>query len=161
MSKIIAITGAGSGLGRALARRFVADGDTVVLLGRTLSRLEALATELGGATLAIACDVASPDSVRAAFDRIAERHSGIDVLINNAGVYKPALIAEASDSHIAEIINTNFTGAILCARSAIPLLSPGGHIINVGSESVEVPFAQLVVYQASKAGLEGFTVLPA
>ncbi|HEY8385287.1 MAG TPA: SDR family NAD(P)-dependent oxidoreductase, partial [Porticoccaceae bacterium] len=74
MSKVIVITGAGVGLGRALARRFAADGDTVVLLGRTLSKVEAVAAEIGDRAMAVGCDVASPDSVRAAFAEIAKRH---------------------------------------------------------------------------------------
>ena len=67
MSKVIVITGAGVGLGRALARRFAADGETVVLLGRTAAKVEAAAQEIGERAMAVACDVASPDSVRAAF----------------------------------------------------------------------------------------------
>ena len=86
MGKTIIITGAGDGLGRALARRFARDGETVILLGRTLSKLEAVAAELGEGHLALQCDVGDPDSVRAAFAQIATRHPKVDVLINNASV---------------------------------------------------------------------------
>lgn len=157
MSKVIVITGAGVGLGRALARRFVADGDKVVLLGRTFSKVEAVAKELGEAALAVACDVASPDSVRAAFAEIAKTFPKIDVLINNAAVFQPFTVAEASDDDIMSHVATNLAGPIFCARSAIPMMGPGGHIINVGSESVDVNFAHLSLYQASKAGLERFS----
>jgi meso-butanediol dehydrogenase/(S,S)-butanediol dehydrogenase/diacetyl reductase len=157
MSKTIVITGAGVGLGRALARRFVADGETVVLLGRTLSKLEKVAAELGDRAAPLACDVASPDSVRSAFAAIAERHTRIDVLINNAAVYQPFLIAEATDQQILQSVLTNLAGPIFCSRSAIPLLGPGGHIFNVTSESVGMRFPHLVMYQASKAGLERFS----
>ena len=85
MSKIIVITGAGKGLGRALARRFAADGEQVVLLGRTLATLEKVAAEIGPRAMPIACDVGSADSVRAAFAAIAKRHPTFHVLINNAG----------------------------------------------------------------------------
>ena len=158
LSKIIVITGAGDGLGKHLARRFAADGDQVVLLGRTASKVEAVAAEIGGAAMAVACDVASPDSVRAAFAKIAERHPKIDVLINNAAYYEPSTVAEASDAHILNIININLTGAVLCCRSAIPLMDRGGHIINVSSESIDMPFSMLSLYQASKAGLERFSL---
>ena len=67
MAKTIVITGAGDGLGRALARRFAKDGETVILLGRTLSKVQAVADEIGAPHLALECDVAQPDSVRAAF----------------------------------------------------------------------------------------------
>lgn len=157
MSKVIVITGAGDGLGRALARRFATDGEAVVLLGRTPSKVEAVAAEIGERAMAVACDVSSPDSVRAAFAEIAKRHSHIDVLINNAAMYEPFLIAEATDDQIIKTISTNLTGSILCARAAIPLMSRGSHIINVASESIEMRFPFLVLYQATKAGLERFS----
>ena len=157
MSKVIVITGAGAGLGRALARRFAADGETLVLLGRTLSKVEAVAAEIGARAMAVACDVASPDSVRSAFAEIAKQHSHIDVLINNAAVYEPFLIAEASDDQILGSIGTNVAGPILCARAAIPMMARGSHIINVTSESTEVNWPYLVMYQSTKAGVERFS----
>jgi NAD(P)-dependent dehydrogenase (short-subunit alcohol dehydrogenase family) len=157
MSKTIVITGAGIGLGRALARRFAADGDHVVLLGRTLSKVQSAAREIGERALAIGCDVAAPSSVRAAFAEIAQHHARIDVLINNAAVFEPFLVAEASDEQIMSTLATNLAGPILCARSAIPMMVRGSHIINVSSESVELPFPHLSLYQCSKAGLERFT----
>ena len=157
MSKVIVITGAGAGLGRALARRFAADGESVVLLGRNADKVQAVAAQIGTRALALGCDVSSPDSVRAAFARIAERHPRIDVLINNAAVYQPFLIEEATDDQIVKAIATNLTGPILCARAAIPLLGKGGHIINLSSESVGMLFPHLVIYQTSKAGLERFS----
>lgn len=158
MSRTIVITGAGIGLGRALARRCTAAGDNVVLLGRTASRIEALAAELGASALGVACDVASADSVRAAFAAIAERHPAIDVLINNAAIYEPFTIAEATDAQVTDPLMINLAGPIYCARAAIPMMRAGGHIINVTSESVTLPIPMLGVYAASKAGLERLSV---
>lgn len=157
MSKVIVITGAGAGLGRALARRFAKEGNQVALLGRTLSKVEAVADELGDAAMAVECDVSSPDSVRAAFTAIAGRHPKIDVLINNAAIYEPFLIAEASDDQIMNSVSTNVAGPILCARAAIPVMESGAHIINVTSESIEMRFPYLVMYQSTKAGVERFS----
>jgi NAD(P)-dependent dehydrogenase (short-subunit alcohol dehydrogenase family) len=157
MSKVIVITGAGVGLGRALARRFADDGESVVLLGRTLSKVEAAAKEIGNRAMAVHCDVAAPDSVRAAFAAIAQRHPTIDVLINNAAIFEPFQIVDATDEQILNTLATNLGGPMLCTRSAIPLMKRGGHIINVSSESVDMPFAHLSVYQSSKAGLEQFS----
>lgn len=154
MSKTIVITGAGAGLGRALARRLAADGETVVLLGRGLAKVQAVASEIGARALALECDVSSPESVRVAFATIAKRHPRIDVLINNAVYYQPFLVAEATDEQVLKTIGTNFTGALLCARAAIPMMSHGSQIINVSSESVALKFPHLVLYQASKAALE-------
>lgn len=159
MSKIIVITGAGIGLGRALARRFADDGDHVVLLGRTFSKVQAAAAEIGERAMPVDCDVASPASVRAAFTEIALRYPKIDVLINNAAVFEPSLIAEASDEHIMDTLAINLGGTILCSRAAIPMMGRGGHIINVSSESVEtLHMPHLLVYQSSKAGVERFSL---
>ncbi len=157
MSKVIVITGAGVGLGRALARRFAADGETVVLLGRTLAKVQAVAAEIGARAMAVECDVASPDSVRTAFATIAKQHPKIDVLINNAAVYEPFLIADATDEQIVSIIDINLKGTVFCSRAAIPMMGSGSHIINVSSESVEMKYPYLVLYQSSKAGMERFS----
>jgi NAD(P)-dependent dehydrogenase (short-subunit alcohol dehydrogenase family) len=154
MAKTIVITGAGSGLGKHLARRFAADGDQVVLLGRTLSKIEAIAASAGPNAMAVACDVGDADSVRAAFARIAERHPKIDVLINNAGVFEPSLLVEATDEHILKHLHTNLAGAMFCIRAAIPLMERGGHLVNVSSESVDMFYPHHLAYQASKGGLE-------
>ena len=145
MGRTIVITGAGVGLGRAIARRMAADGDTLILLGRTLSKVQVLANELG------------KGSVRAAFAAIAAVHPKIDVLINNAAIYEPFLIAEATDAQLLDPIMTNFAGPLFTCRAAIPMMERGGHIINVSSESVENNFPMLSMYQSSKAALERFT----
>jgi meso-butanediol dehydrogenase/(S,S)-butanediol dehydrogenase/diacetyl reductase len=154
VSKVVVVTGAGDGLGRALARRLAADGDTVVLLGRTLAKVQAVADELGAPHFAVECDVSDPDKVRAAFATIAERHPKIDVLINNAGIFEPFTLAEASDAQVLGALNTNFAGPIFCARAALPLFGGSGHIINVTSESVHVRMPMLWMYAGTKTGLE-------
>lgn len=157
MSKTIVITGAGMGLGRAVARRLAGEGHTLILLGRTLSKVQAVADELGAPAFAVECDVTAPDSVRAAFAAIASRHAKIDVLINNAAIYEPFMVADARDDQIMTAMMTNFAGPIFSSRSAIPMMEKGGHIINVSSESVTLTFPMLSLYQSTKAGLERFT----
>lgn len=157
MSKVIVITGAGVGLGRALARSFTAQGHAVALLGRTLAKVEAVAEELGDQAMALACDVADPESVNAAFAAIAEKHSAIDVLINNAAIFEPFKIVNASDRQIMSTVTTNLAGPMFCARAAVPLMKRGAHIINISSESVATVMPHLSVYQSSKAGLECFS----
>lgn len=157
MSKVIVITGAGVGLGRALARSFAERGDKVILLGRTVAKVEAVAEELGEPATAVGCDVSSPDSVRVAFAAIAESHGRIDVLINNASIFEPFKLVDASDEQILGALATNLGGTILCTRAAIPLLEQGGHIINITSESLSAPMPHLSIYRCTKAGVEQFS----
>lgn len=154
MARTIVITGAGDGLGRALARRFAADGETVVLLGRTMSKLQTVADEIGEQHVAIQCDIADPRSVRAAFAQVAERHPRIDVLINNAAVYEPFTLAEVSDEQVTQQLNINLAGPVYCSREALPLLGRGGHIVNVTSESASLKMPMLWLYAGTKSALE-------
>lgn len=157
MTQHIVITGAGSGLGRAMARRLAADGHPLVLLGRNIGKLNAVAGELGDRALALSCDIASPAAVEATFGEIAGRFGKIRALVNNAGVYRPFRVGSASDAQIREAIETNLMGPIYCARAALPLLERGGYIINVGSETAALSVAMLALYQTAKAGLERFS----
>lgn len=154
MGKTIVITGGGDGLGRALARRFAKDGETVVLLGRTLSKVQAVADELGAPALAIECDVANPASVRSAFVEVARHHAKIDVLINNAGVYWPFTLAEATDELVQNIVGINLAGPVYCAREALPLLRDGGMVVNVTSESSVLKTPMLWLYASTKHAVE-------
>lgn len=157
MSRVVVISGAGAGLGRALARRFIAAGDQTVLLGRTLEKIERVAVELGPLATALQCDVTSPDSVRDAFVKLSETYGHIDILISNAATYEPFHVVDATDQQILEPALTNFVGPILMARAAIPMIVPGGQIINISSESVVLEYPMLSLYQSSKAGLERFS----
>lgn len=154
VGKIVAITGAGDGLGRALARRCARAGDTVVLLGRTLSKVEAVAAELGEPHMAVQCDVQDPDSVRAAFAAVAGRFPKLDVLINNAAIYEPFTVETVRDEQVRGQVDTNLVGPIYCTREAIPLLRNGGHLINVTSESSHLKMPMLWLYAGTKAALE-------
>lgn len=156
--KTIAITGANGGLGRALAQRFASEGEQVVMLARSMEKLRPIAEAIGPAALPVQCDVTSAESVRSAFAEIAKSHPKIDVLINNAAIFQPFLIEEASDDEIIRGVMTNLTGPMLCARSAIPMMGKGGLIVNVSTEAVELQFPHLIVYQATKAGMEKFSI---
>lgn len=159
MAKTILITGGGEGLGRVLALRFAAEGDRVVVLGRTLAKVQAVADELGEPHFAVRCDVGDAASVREAFAEIAAKCPKIDVLINNAASYDPFTLAEVNDEKIVQMVNTNLTGPVLCSRAALPLFQNSGLIINVSSESVRVKFAMQWLYTATKAGLESVSEL--
>ncbi len=156
--KVVAVTGASAGSGLGIARRFVAEHASVVLLARDKQRLDAVAADLGPRAVPVACDVADADSVRNAFSEIASRFGTLDVLINNAAIYRPCAVEHLTDEEIARQVQTNLLGPVHTCRAAIPLLraAGGGDIINTSSESTLHPFPMLSIYVATKAALEAF-----
>lgn len=154
--KVAAVTGATSGTGRAIARRFTEQGARVYLLARGAERLKEMEELLGPAAVGIPTDVGDPDSVREAFALIASRDSKLDILINNAAVYRPVPFEDLTDEEIAVHFRTNVLGPIYTCRAAIPLMraAGGGEIVNTSSEATIESFAMLSMYAVTKAGLE-------
>ena len=163
--KIALVTGAGSGIGRAVARALLEDGWTVVLAGRRPEPLQALVDEAAAAgrtALAVPTDVTRPESVQALFDTVESRFGRLDVLFNNAGVNAPAVpMDELPLETWFKVVDTNITGVFLCARAAFGLMrrqSPqGGRIINNGSISATTPRPFTAPYTASKHAVSGIT----
>ncbi len=160
MAQGIVITGAGSGIGRATAHAFAAAGWKVALIGRRREPLEETAGE--GDALVLPCDVADPGQVEAAFARIAESWSRIDVLFNNAGLSLPGKpIDEIAVEDWLRLSAVNITGMFLCARAAFGQMRrqrpQGGRIINNGSISAHVPRPGSVPYTMSKHAVTGLT----
>jgi NAD(P)-dependent dehydrogenase (short-subunit alcohol dehydrogenase family) len=157
--KVAVVTGATSGSGRAIATRFAEEGASIFLLARGADRLRDLEAQLGDAVTGIPTDVGDAASVTAAFDQIRERHGRLDILINNAAIYRPCPVDSLSDDEIAHQVRTNFLGPVYTCRAAIPLLraAGGGDIINTSSESTIDPFPMLSIYVATKAALEAFS----
>jgi NAD(P)-dependent dehydrogenase (short-subunit alcohol dehydrogenase family) len=164
-SRIALVTGAGSGIGRAVALGLLQDGWTVVLAGRRADPLQALAAEAaarGQAALSIPTDVTNPDSVQALFAGIERSFGRLDLLFNNAGVNAPAVpMDELPLDKWFSVLNTNVTGVFLCARAAFGLMrrqSPqGGRIVNNGSISAHTPRPFTAPYTASKHAVTGLT----
>lgn len=160
-SKAVVITGGGSGIGMALALAFSRSGYSVVISGRDLKRLQSAASELSknNANIqAIACDVRDPASVQKMFQQIAQRHSTLDVLINNAGVaHALAPVEQLPVETWKQVIDTNITGTFLITRAALPLMRAGSTIVNNLSIAAMQPFAGMSAYNASKFGALGFT----
>ncbi len=163
--RIALVTGAGSGVGRAVAQSLLDDGFAVVLAGRRAEPLQALAATAqaaGRSALAVPTDVRDPASVEALFARIAEQYGRIDVVFNNAGINGPAVtIDELPLEKWRDIVDTNIGGVFLCARAAFGMKrrqSPqGGRIINNGSVSAHVPRPLSGPYTASKHAVLGLT----
>ena len=159
--KIAVVTGASSGSGLGIARRFVEEGATVVMLARGGERLEQTAKGLGSTAIPVVADVGDPGSVGRAFSDIGDRFGRVDILVNNAAVYRPCLVELLSDLDIEQQMRTNLAGPVYTCRAAIPLLraAGGGDIVNTSSESTLHPFPMLSMYVATKAALEAFAVV--
>jgi NAD(P)-dependent dehydrogenase (short-subunit alcohol dehydrogenase family) len=161
-AKIALVTGAGSGIGRAVSLALAGAGYTVVLAGRRLERLEAVAREAISECLPVAADVSDEPQVVALFDRIESGYGRLDLLFNNAGTAAPPTAFEAIPaSQWRGVIDTNLTGAFLCAQAAYRMMMrqqpPGGRIINNGSISASVPRPRMAAYTASKHAMTGLT----
>ncbi|WP_263263397.1 SDR family oxidoreductase [Pseudomonas sp. RIT-PI-S] len=163
--KVALVTGAGSGIGEAVAQALLTAGYAVVLAGRRLEPLQALeqqALAAGHEALAIATDVSDEASVQALFAAIEQRFGRLDLLFNNAGVGAPAVPPDELPLQAwLNVINTNVTGVYLCSRAAFALMRKqqpqGGRIINNGSISAHVPRPFSAPYTASKHAVHGLT----
>lgn len=159
--KVAVITGAGSGIGRAVAVELVARGWSVVLAGRRRDALEETVRIAGGG-LAVPTDVTAPASVAALFAAANDEFGRIDLLFNNAGTNTPAVPFETLPPEASiEVIATNLIGPVLCAREAVAVMKAqepqGGRIINNGSVSTHAPRPHSLPYTASKHGITGLT----
>lgn len=160
---VAVVTGAGSGIGRVVARALVADGHRVALAGRRADALAGTAVGLpAGATLAVPTDVGDSASVVALFDRVTDAWGRVDLLVNNAGVFGPAGPPDEIDvAGWQACLNTNVTGAFLCARAAFGIMREqdprGGRIINNGSISAHAPRPGSIAYTTSKHAMTGLT----
>lgn len=158
------VTGAGSGIGRAITHRLVAGGYRVVLAGRRGEMLDATVADLPDrrGSFSVPTDVTRPESVDALFEQVVDRVGRLDVLVNNAGTFGDAApIEDYSLESWIRTIETNLTGAFLCAQRAFRQMlrqSPrGGRIINNGSLSAHVPRPRAAAYTAAKHGITGLT----
>lgn len=157
--KVVVVSGASMGVGKATAERCAADGATVVLLARRKLLLDEIAESIGARAVPIATDVTCSTQVRAAFEQVRLQFGRIDALVNCAGASRIRLIEEASDEDIAVTVNTNLVAPIYTIRAAIPLLraAGGGDIMNISSEITLDHLPMMTLYAATKHGLNGFT----
>jgi NAD(P)-dependent dehydrogenase (short-subunit alcohol dehydrogenase family) len=163
MTKVAIITGAGSGIGRAVALALLKSGWSVSLAGRRAEALEATVSQAeGGQAFAHPTDVADPDSVEALFAATQDRFGRLDLLFNNAGTgAPPGPLEEHSLEHWRRVVDVNLTGTFLCTRAAFGQMKAqnprGGRIINNGSISAHTPRPNSIAYTATKHAITGMT----
>lgn len=155
--RVVVVTGAGRGIGRTIAQRFVAERAVVVALDVDADSVADFSD--GGGAAGIRCDVRDPDSVRSAIDGVSERFGGLDVVVNNAGINVEGRIEELDDEAWQRCFDVNVAGVFRVCRAAIPHLrrSPYGRIINAASFAAIVPSVGSAAYAASKAAVVQFT----
>jgi NAD(P)-dependent dehydrogenase (short-subunit alcohol dehydrogenase family) len=159
------VTGAGTGIGKAVALALLRNGYRVALAGRRKGPLEAAITQAGADerhALAISTDVSDPASVRALFARATEAFGRLDLLFNNAGTSAPGIeLDELSYEQWCSVVDVNLTGAFLCTQEAFRLMKHqhprGGRIINNGSISAHAPRPNSAPYTATKHAITGLT----
>jgi len=164
-NKAAIVTGAGTGIGKAVALALLRDGYRVALAGRRREPLEATVTEAGVATgraLAVSTDVSDPESVRALFARVRDGFGRLDLLFNNAGVNAPGVsLEDLSVEQWRNVVDINLSGVFLCIQEAFRLMKTqdprGGRIINNGSISAHAPRPNSAPYTATKHAITGLT----
>ena len=164
-TQVALVTGAGTGIGKAVALTFLQEGYRVTLAGRRKDLLEQAVTEAGvaaGQALIVPTDVRDPASVRALFTQSRETFGRLDVLFNNAGVSAPGIsLEELSFEQWQAVVDTNLTGAFLCTQEAFKIMKSqdprGGRIINNGSISAHAPRPNSAPYTATKHAMTGLT----
>jgi len=163
--RVAFVTGASRGIGASIAKRLAKDGLHVVAVARSVDKLESLVAEIkgeGGSAEALACDIANPEALTAAIEKVTDAHGRLDVLVNNAGITKDGLILRMEDADFDSVIATNLKSAFVAIRAAArPMMrlkgGVGGRIINISSVSGVAGNAGQANYAASKAGLIGLS----
>lgn len=161
-NQIAVVTGAGRGIGRAIALKFAADGADVVCVSRTAENSEKVAAEIravGRKAWAVALDVADAKAVETTTEKILADAGRIDILVNNAGVTRDGLIMRMSEDQWDAVLNTNLRGAFTVTKGFVRafIKQRAGRIINIASVIGLIGNAGQANYAASKAGLIGFT----
>ncbi len=164
-TKVAIVTGAGSGIGKAVATAFLKGGYRVALAGRRQEPLDRALKEAGATAanaLAVSTDVANPESVRALFARTKAAFGRLDVLFNNAGVGAPPVnMEDLTFEQWKNVVDINLTGVFLCTQEAIKLMKDqtprGGRIINNGSISAHAPRPNSAPYTSTKHAITGLT----
>lgn len=155
----VLVTGAGRGIGAAIARTLAGEGADLTLLGRNQATLDALAASLGGRAQGVVADITDAAQVAAAFAAARERFGPVAILVNNAGQAESAPFGRTSQALWDRMLAVNLTGTFLCAQAALPdMLALGwGRIVNIASTAGQRGYAYVTAYAAAKHGVVGLT----
>ena len=158
-NKIAIVTGGGSGLGFAIAEKFVQNGIETIIAGRNKEKLDAAAEKLGALCHAIVCDVADLGSIPGFVQGVVEKYGQIDILVNNAGTNMKKEFAEVTDEEFQQVITTNLSAVFSMSREVVKIMlqNGGGSIINISSMAAQYGLPKVIAYSASKTAIDGMT----
>lgn len=158
-SKVAIITGGGSGIGSAIAEKFILGGIHTVIIGRDPAKLKTMKDQWGERCSTVSADLTDLGALPALVAGIAKQHGHIDVLVNNAGIHLKKEFTEVSDAEFQGILLTNVTAVFALSREVAKVMIPqgGGSIINISSMASQYGIPQVIAYTASKSAVEGMT----
>ncbi len=161
-NSVAIITGGGSGIGLAIASSLVAEGMTVVIVGRDSKKLERAKNKLekeGGKVLTVPTDVSVTDQVKKLVKQTMDSFGRVDLLVNNAGIGKPGSIEQSTEAVWDETQAINLKGAFLCIKAVLPIMKRqgSGYVVNISSLAGKMGFGGMAAYSASKFGMVGLT----
>ena len=153
------VTGAGQGIGEAIARQLLAQGARVTVLGRRAETLQKLVDDYPQQCQIVLADVADESQVKAAFAQAVQAQGAINILVNNAGQASSAPFMKMDAAHWQQMLNVNLTGTMLCIQQVLPAMAAAGYgrIVNVASTAGLVGYAYVAAYVAAKHGVVGLT----
>ena len=153
------VTGAGQGIGEAIARQLLASGARVTVLGRRAEPLQKLVDEYPGRCQMVLADVANESEVKAAFAQAVSAQGAINILVNNAGQASSTPFMKMDAAHWQQMLAVNLTGTMLCMQQVLPAMAAAGwgRIVNVASTAGLVGYAYVAAYVAAKHGVVGLT----
>ncbi len=157
--KVTIVTGAGAGIGKAIARKCAAEGAIVVVTDLDGTAAHAVADEIGGAATAYRVDVADKASVDAMVAAVHEHHGRIDVLVNNAGWDRASAFVDSDPDFWRQVIDVNYVGVLNTCRAVLPVMAAqgGGHVVNLGSDAGRVGSSGEAVYSGAKGAIIAFS----
>ncbi|SKC95991.1 NAD(P)-dependent dehydrogenase, short-chain alcohol dehydrogenase family [Chitinophaga ginsengisegetis] len=157
--KLAIVTGGGSGIGLAIAEKFVEQGIEVVIAGRNQERLDAAQQKLGALCHAIACDVTDLAAIPGFVQGVIDRYGPVDILVNNAGANMKKDFTEVTDEDFQQIILTNLTAVFAMSREVVKnmLQQQAGCIIHISSMAAQYGIPKVIAYSASKSAIDGMT----
>ena len=157
--KLAVVTGGGSGIGLAIAQKFVQHGLRTVIVGRDQQKLDAAQQQLGARCMPVAGDLNDLPSIPALVRHITERYGPIDVLVNNAGINMKKEFTEVTDEDFQRILLTNLTAVFALSREVVKgmIERGGGSVINISSMASQYGIPKVIAYTASKSAIEGMT----